>query len=446
MDRLGFIFGLRRTLALCALVCASSCGGGGSSVPHASSTPSSGAALTVPAMQTITGDDWTTYAHDAVRSGYQPQSIGVTALNVSALHLKWQTSLGINISASPLVVGGAVYVVDQNGMVTALDVASGAIRWQTALGGSVAMTPAIDGTTLIVGTHDIPSRLVALDTGSGQVKWSSPFAGPIRGEPLITGGLVVIGTAGGDPGLCLQGGAFGVDESTGAVRWKWLVSPKAANGGSVWSPISFDGTNLFFGTGNTCTEQSVGAANSLVSLTLSGTLRWQHNAADPIVDDDFGGGVLLDNGVAYATNKNGEFLALNAATGTTIVNEPLSTLNGYGGIGTPSTDGNVIVASAGYQSDPTVVKTNPGGMIVGLDAAGAVLWRVKSNNAYVGYVALNSGIAFATLDSNVEALDERNGSLLWSYPAAARFYGSPVVVPSGVYAADLSGNVYAFGE
>jgi len=64
----------------------------------------------------------------------------------------------------------------------------------------------------------------------------------------------------------------------------------------------------------------------------------------------------------------------------------------------------------------------------------------------MGSVALNAGIAYATLDSTVQALDERTGPVLWSYPAKAMFYPSPVVVPSEIYAADRGGNVYAFGE
>ncbi len=156
--------------------------------------------------------------------------------------------------------------------------------------------------------------------------------------------------------------------------------------------------------------------------------------------------MLIDNGTAYATNKNGTFLALKASSGATYVVTTLSTLNGWGGWGTPSTDGNVIVASAGFTSSPTQVRTNPGGSIVGLDPTGAIMWRVKSNYAYVGSVALNAGIAYATLDSTLQALDERTGSVLWSYPAKAMFYASPVVVPSGIYAADRGGNVYAFTE
>ncbi len=271
-----------RILALALLCVVTACGGSGgsSALPAAPVVYATGSVptLTVPYAAAVSGDDWTTFAHDQLRSGYQAQSIGVTALNVGLLHLKWTAHLGAPFYSSPLAVGGALYVVSNTGIATALDAATGSIRWQTALGGSVLMTPALDGTTLIVGTHDTPSRLVALDTGTGSVKWSVTFTGSIHSEPVITNGVIVVGTGGGDPppeGHCLQGGAFGVDETTGSVRWKWLVSPVAANGGSVWSPISFDGTNLFMGTGNTCSDNAAGAANSLVSLTTTGALRWQ---------------------------------------------------------------------------------------------------------------------------------------------------------------------------
>jgi hypothetical protein len=94
-----------RRLALTLLCVLTACGGGGSSSAlPAPAVYASGPAptLTVPYTLGASGDDWTTFAHDQLRSGYQAQSIGVTALNVGLLRLKWTAHLGAPFYSSPL--------------------------------------------------------------------------------------------------------------------------------------------------------------------------------------------------------------------------------------------------------------------------------------------------------------------------------------------------------
>ena len=55
-----------------------------------------------------------------------------------------------------------------------------------------------------------------------------------------------------------------------------------------------------------------------------------------------------------------------------------------------------------------------------------------------------NGMAFAGLDKNLKALNLENGKPLWTFPTGGYLDASPIVVPSGIYAADDAGNVYAF--
>ncbi len=92
--------------------------------------------------------------------------------------------------------------------------------------------------------------------------------------------------------------------------WNWLVDSNPHEGGSVWSPISYDGTYLYFGTGNTC-DGPMMTANGAAALTLDGTLAWSYVAArNSKVDDDTGGGVLIARNRAFFINKNGLFYGL----------------------------------------------------------------------------------------------------------------------------------------
>ncbi|MGH7709245.1 MAG: PQQ-binding-like beta-propeller repeat protein, partial [Vulcanimicrobiaceae bacterium] len=388
-------------------------------------------------------DDWTTFAHDQMRTGFQAQPTGITVANVGQLAPRWVLHTGEPTSASPLVSGGRVYIASQSGTVRALDVLSGTLIWQTNVGGSIVMTPTLADGKLFVGTHDSPATFAALDAATGAVQWRVSRPGVFRSEPAVEGGLVVEGLAGGDPPDCVQGGVFAFDENTGAVRWSWQTSPNANDGGAVWSPISFDGNALYFGTGNTCTKPTANA-NAIVSVDLAGSLRWAVTGAASISDDDFGGGVLLDDDDAFATGKNAQVYELNAATGSVDWQAPLGAVDGYGGIGTPTTDGTMLIASTGDLADPTVNPV-PGGKLLAYDDLGNVRWSVASLVPVAGYAALAGGIAFADLDNAVVALDVNTGAKLWSAAGPSPFYASPAIVPSGLYVVDTAGNVTAYG-
>jgi hypothetical protein len=98
---------------------------------------------------------------------------------------------------------------------------------------------------------------------------------------------------------------------------------------------------------------------------------------------------------------------------------------------------------AGYIHNPYTTSPS-GGLLYGLMPNGAIRWEVTSNTPELGYVALTPDLAFTELDTNVDALDPLTGKVLWQFPAAGYFYASPVIVPSGLFVADLTGRVYAF--
>jgi outer membrane protein assembly factor BamB len=62
------------------------------------------------------------------------------------------------------------------------------------------------------------------------------------------------------------------------------------------------------------------------------------------------------------------------------------------------------------------------------------------------YAAIDNSVVIAGMASNLQALDINTGAILWSYanPYGKLFEPGPVVVPSGVYTMDETGEVYAF--
>jgi outer membrane protein assembly factor BamB len=391
------------------------------------------------------GNDWLTFAHDQRRSGFQPHPIGVTRENVAALRLRWSLRTGETDKASPLVAGGTVYLAGMGGTVRALDARTGKPRWQKSFGGDIEMTPALFDGLLFVGMKKETDNFVAIDARTGALRWSATLPGGVRSEPVVTNGIVFEGETGGDPPQCAHGGVRAFSETTGDPLWTWYVNGRDHDGGSVWSPLAFDGDALLFGTGNTCSA-SVAAADAVVRLEPNGHLAWHAlSPRDSRADNDFGGGTLLLGNDALVTGKSGPLYCLDARTGALRWQTPIGILDGHGGIGTPSSDGATIVASSGYLRDPTTHPNTPGGALFGLDRSGKIRWRVATHQAIFGSASIASGIVYTPLDASLAALDIRTGKKLWSYPLSSSIYASPAVVPAGIFIVDFSGKAYAFG-
>ncbi|MGZ3563898.1 MAG: outer membrane protein assembly factor BamB family protein [Vulcanimicrobiaceae bacterium] len=432
-------------LSITAVLAVAGCSGSGSTTPPAAPIDDQSLngpdVFPLPSPSTI-GDDWATYAHDDQRTAYQPQNTGITRQNVQNLKLRWTYNVPSGEVASPIVSGGSIYLAGLNGTVHSLAVSDGHVQWQQSIGFGIRMTPALRDGMLFVGAYNGAPNFFALNAKSGATVWQASLPGWIRGEPVIHNGVVYEGSSGGDIPFCYQGGLFALNESTGTQEWQWLVNPFANDGGSVWAPISFDGQHLIFGTGNTCAK-IINTGDSVISLTLNGKLNWQWDQTgwDSRVDDDMGGGALLVGSNLFIANKNAYFYSINPQTGSVLWKQSLGGAGGYGSIGTPSTDGKVIMISIGQATSSS---TAPGGGIVALNPTGQRIWSISTQQPNNGYVAVTHGIAFATLDNKLVALDPATGKTLWSYTAPADFYASPVIVPSGVYAVDQAGHAFAF--
>lgn len=58
--------------------------------------------------------------------------------------------------------------------------------------------------------------------------------------------------------------------------------------------------------------------------------------------------------------------------------------------------------------------------------------------------ARQAGLAFATLDDRIAAIDPASGTIVWSDALSSPAYASPAAVPSGLYVADDAGDVSAY--
>lgn len=236
--------------------------------------------------------EWTTYHHDAARSGIDPES----SQPVAPTRL-WQTAaLDGVIWAEPLVYGPNVYVATENDTIYAINSESGKVVWEKHLGTPVpsselpcgdieptvgiTSTPVIDPQTNTIyavedtwdGTNQssIHHKLVALDTQTGAPRANFPMGvdpnypagGSARNQLqraalALDGNEIVIGYGGND-GDC-------------ETYWGWLVAaPKSGSGENhqfqVDGKLSHHG-GAIWGSGN---GPAVDAARRIYTATGNG--------------------------------------------------------------------------------------------------------------------------------------------------------------------------------
>lgn len=315
---------------------------------------------------------WTTYRHDAARSGIDPDSTNPLPPSQS-----WQTpALDGAVYAQPLAYGAYVYVATENDTIYALNATTGAVQWASHLATpepssdapcgdispsiGITSTPVIDPTTnriyavgAVSASGTIYHELFALDLTSGQQAPGFPI---VVDPPYPSGGSAVNQLQ--RPGLALDGGriliGYGGNDGDCSTYWGWLVSaPESGSGGlsyfqadpgyragAIWgsgnAPAVDASGNVYLATGNGKGNSSSNPqyGDSVVKVNAYATpLDWwaptNWHSLDAS-DLDLGSSMpaLLPNGYVFQTGKDGNGYLLNGgALGG--VSSPVEQVSGF---------------------------------------------------------------------------------------------------------------------
>src|SRR6266403_1935593 len=211
----------------------------------------------------------------------------ISPANVKELKPKWVFTTGGDVSATPTVVGDAVYFPDWAGNLFAVKKDSGRLIWSHKIseydgvdGAISRVSPAVDENQVIIGdilnskqVHN-GANAISVDRQTGAIQWITQVdthpAAIITGSPIIFDGMVYIGVSSSEETLALnpaypccsfRGSIVALDEKSGAMLWKTFDMPDNGgqaggySGGAIWQPPAIDpkrGT-LFVGTGNNYT-------------------------------------------------------------------------------------------------------------------------------------------------------------------------------------------------
>ena len=183
--------------------------------------------LLVSALSAQSQSQWPTAGQNLNNSRSQPAERSISPANVKNLSPKWAFTTSNDVSATPTVVGNAVYFPDWGGNLYAVNKESGSLIWSHQIsdydgipGSFSRVSPAVDvpNDQLIIG--DNPHGF----TGATPVKQIN--ASIIRDilNPLTPGGAKVIA----------------VDRATGTLRWITNVDTQPA-AIITGSPVVFNG-------------------------------------------------------------------------------------------------------------------------------------------------------------------------------------------------------------
>jgi alcohol dehydrogenase (cytochrome c) len=441
-------------------------------------------------------DEWLTYSGSY--NGWRHTSLAeITPANLAQLRIRWIKQFDIsdpNIEATPLVIGGVIFMVADAGHVMALDAKTGNEIWKYTRPipaglpieyGLVNRGLAVHGSTLFFGSLD--GYLVAINANDGKAIWQTSVASPSRGysitgAPLVVKHSVIVGVSGGEFGI--RGFLAAYDVSTGQQQWKFDTIPAPGEvghdtwengawrtgGGATWITGSYDSSTdlLYWGVGNPSPAFSgdVRPGDNLFTASVialhasTGKLAWyfqftphdEHDrdaAQTPVIVD------LLIKGTTRKVicwpNRNGFYYVLDRVTGEFLAGMPFVEVDWAKGLtsaGRPIVVDVAQVSTAGRSTRPGINGgtnwQNPtfdperGLIFIPATESSSVFTKLPPDRVMRGENRLfvGSGWSQIALASNkVLALDAATGQRKWEYSA-----------PSGNYSGLLStGGGLVFG-
>ncbi|KQX23559.1 MULTISPECIES: PQQ-dependent dehydrogenase, methanol/ethanol family [unclassified Sphingomonas] len=364
-----------------------------------------------PAVQPV---EWPVYGRTNAALRFAPIA-QIDRTNISRLGLAWYHEFDTDRGqeATPIMVGGVLYVSSAWSKVFAFDARTGRQLWSfdpevpkptlaKSCCDAINRGVSVANGRVFVATLD--GRLIALDAKTGHRLWSTLTVDPskpytITGATEVAGDLVLIGNGGAEFGVRGYISAYHV--ATGQLAWRFYTVPhpdgkpdgqpsdkplrelagptwfgkgwrEAGGGGTVWDSMAYDPESgvLYFGVGNggpyDWNIRSDGKGDNLFLSSIvavkaaTGEYLW-HYQTTPGDSWDYTATqhiMLLDaewrgrpRKLLLQAPKNGFFYVLDRTTGELLSAEPYAEVTWAKGID-PKTGRPIMAPGAHYQDKP----------------------------------------------------------------------------------------------
>lgn len=123
-------------------------------------------------------------------------SHGITAIRAGKTtpevpEILWQAGSLSPGTASPIVVGDAVYIINRGGVLTCADMADGSRQWQARLKGPFSASPVVVGGKLFVVNEEGLTQVVDLEN-EGETISTMELGEGVLGTPAVAGGAIFV--------------------------------------------------------------------------------------------------------------------------------------------------------------------------------------------------------------------------------------------------------------
>jgi outer membrane protein assembly factor BamB len=309
--------------------------GGGSSEGTTAATTTTTAAPAGPPLS-----DWPTYGFDAARTRYLPTKEVKPPYKVA-----WTYDARHLMEYSPIVAGGNVYGIDNNGEAFALNAASGKQLWRRDVATLNASAPAYSDGKLYISNLE-PGQVQALNAENGKVTWRNSLPGRSESSPLVVGNAVIAG--------CECGTVYAFNKRTGKQLWSATV------GGAVKASPAFAHGTVYVGS----------YSGQMTALRASnGAIRWTASTNGRIYAT-----AAVAFGRVFAGTVSGSMYAFDERTGS------LDWSTGIGGYLYSA-----VTAAKTPGSPPSIYFGSYSGSVYALDArTGTVRWSQPAHGPVSG--------------------------------------------------------------
>ncbi len=195
----------------------------------------------------------------------------ISAANAGSLVQKWVFQTAGDVSATPTVDHGSVYVPDWGGFIYRINADTGQAIWSHKVseytGNSASWSrnsPAIGPNQIVFGDQAL-ATLLSVDKNTGKLLWQTTLDTSVRSlitsAPVILGNRIYVGVASLQEAISTEAGfkldfrgsVAALDLDTGTILWQTHTVPVGYTGGAVWGNsvvVDQQRGSIFASTGN----------------------------------------------------------------------------------------------------------------------------------------------------------------------------------------------------
>jgi outer membrane protein assembly factor BamB len=328
--------------------------------------------------------DWPMYGLNSERTRY----LDAPAVK-PPYSIRWRFKGGHLLEYSPILVGGQLFGINNEGLAFSVKTRTGKARWKQQIADLNASAPTYSDGVIYISNLD-PGQVVALATQDGHQIWKHPLPGRTESSPLVVGNKVIVG--------CECNTVFALDRATGKSIWERHV-----NGNVKAAPAYSDGV-VYVGDYS-------GELNAI--RVKDGSIKWQAGSQGSSFGRSgrFYATATVAFGRVYVGNVDGRMYSFDEQTGRLLWSH---------------STGNYVYAAAvaarTADTPATVYFGSYDGTFYALDArTGSERWSVPDLGAISGAASLIGDTVYVAdlRTTSTFGFDVRNGHKVFEYTDGA---------------------------